>query len=236
MPKRLIDRLSPRIQAEKFCEFRPEKIKAILSEKSYRKAAVLFSGDPGFYSGAKGMLELFQKEDIEVLPGISSLQYFSAKIQKPWQDWHLVSAHGKRCRVVSEVMYHKETFFLTGGEITAEEIAKKLMEAGAEGITLWVGENLSGPKERILFGPPERIALEKFENLAVVLAENKNPILRRPISIKDSDFIRYDKVPMTKKEVRSAVLACMELSPNETVWDIGAGTGAVSVCDGYGGL
>ena len=44
----------------------------------------------------------------------------------------------------------------------------------------------------------------------------------------DEAFLR-GKTPMTKQEVRAAVLAKLAVRPGDTLWDIGAGTGSVSV-------
>ena len=78
---------------------------------------VAYSGDSGFYSGTRSLLPLLHQAGIEadVMPGISSIQVMAARLQVPWQDWKLVSAHGTDCDPVTAVMEGKEVFFLTGG-------------------------------------------------------------------------------------------------------------------------
>lgn len=46
--------------------------------------------------------------------------------------------------------------------------------------------------------------------------------------IPDEDFLR-DEVPMTKREVRAAALSLLEVEEDDVLWDVGAGTGSVSV-------
>ncbi len=59
--------------------------------------------------------------------------------------------------------------------------------------------------------------------------ENNNTLQKiQNVGIKDECFIR-DAVPMTKREVRTIVISYMNLKQNDIVWDIGAGTGSVSV-------
>lgn len=46
--------------------------------------------------------------------------------------------------------------------------------------------------------------------------------------MRDEWFIR-GKVPMTKSEVRAVSISRLELAPDSVLWDVGAGTGSVSV-------
>ena len=60
---------------------------AVKRHPSIRKAAVVLSGDPGFYSGAKRLLEALQEEpdfQVRVIPGVSSVSYFCAKLHTCW--------------------------------------------------------------------------------------------------------------------------------------------------------
>ena len=65
--------------------------------------AVLLSGDPGFYSGAAGLYPLLSGIRVETLPGISSLNYFCARLHTTWQDAKLVSVHGREANTVGEI-------------------------------------------------------------------------------------------------------------------------------------
>ena len=116
-----------------------KEILEALKQANGRDTAVLFSGDSGFYSGARVVLPLLEGEDLVVLPGISSLQMFSAKLQIPWQDWHSCSAHGRQCDPVKEVCRGKPVFFLTGGSVTPAELCRELCAAGLEELPVSIG-------------------------------------------------------------------------------------------------
>ena len=120
------------------------------------------SGDTGFYSGTKKLLPLLDDCDVTVLPGITTVQYLAAKLGRPWQDVKLVSAHGLDCDAVAHVLEGTETFFLTGGTVTARDIALQLTVAGLGGVTLHVGQRLSYPDETIVTGTAEELAEEHF--------------------------------------------------------------------------
>ena len=194
------------------------------------QAAVVFSGDSGFYSGARLLLPLLEENgfETEVLPGLSSVQLLAARLGRPWQDWRLVSAHGVDCDAVAEVMGDKPVFFLTGGTQGPAELCCQLVRAGLGDLEVTVGENLSIPGEKITIGTAEDLMEEKFAPLSVLLAEAAPISPKRTPGWPDGWFIR-GKTPMTKQLVRAAALAKLAVTPRDVCWDVGAGTGSVSV-------
>ncbi|MDO5548691.1 MAG: precorrin-6y C5,15-methyltransferase (decarboxylating) subunit CbiE [Eubacteriales bacterium] len=227
---RLLRTLPEDCAAQRIAEYRPDTICAIIKAHRELSCCVLYSGDTGFYSGARGLLTRLQEEAIpaRVLPGISSVQYFSAKLGQPWQDWRLASAHGVSCDAVIEVMQGNPVFFLTGGSISPRELCQQLTRAGLGKLSVVVGENLSYPDERVVSGAAEEFANRSFAPLSVMLCEAAPSTRRLPSGIADDQFLR-GKVPMTKQEIRAVLLGKLAIQPEETVWDIGGGTGSVSV-------
>ena len=191
--------------------------------------AVLLSGDVGFYSGAAKLHALLKDVEVEAIPGISSLSYFCARLHRSYQDVHVVSVHGREANVVGEIQSHKETFLLTGSNCTAAAVCQALTAAGLGKLEVSVGQRLSYPEERIVRGEAEALVDETFDDLAVMLVDNPAPLAWRcgAPSLFDSQLHR-GKVPMTKEAVRTLAVARMEVAPEHTVWDVGAGTGSVS--------
>ena len=228
--KRLLAGLPADCMARQFALYQPADILETLAQNPGQDAAVLYSGDTGFYSGASGLLTPLRVLGIpaRVYPGVSSIQLLSAALGRPWQDWKLVSAHGCACDPVAECMMNRSVFFLTGGTETPASLCQKLTDAGmgeAHGV---VGENLGTEAEAIRYGSAAELAGQSFAPLSVLLVENFDlPQLRAP-GFPDESFIRSE-VPMTKQEVRAAALAKLAVMPTDTLWDVGAGTGSVSV-------
>ena len=191
---------------------------------------VLLSGDTGFYSGAKRLWALLEDHEVVTLPGISSLSYFCSKLHTDWQDVKIVSAHGRSHNVVGEIQRNGRTFALTGGSTKAQDICRELTGRGLGDVTVSVGERLSYPDERVVTGTAAELAEETFADLSVLLAVNPRPVTRpwNGSGLPDEAFLRGN-VPMTKEEVRALALSKLRLAERHVVWDVGAGTGSVSV-------
>lgn len=205
-----------------------EEIASAINASHVDSVCVLMSGDSGFYSGTKRLLPLLTEHDVTVLPGISSVQAFSAALQIPWQAWRLCSAHGVDCNASHEVSRHAECFFLTGGTQTPDTLCHKLAEDGFGMLNAFVGSNLGGEEQQIISGRVETLARRQFSPLSVLLVQNPAPRMRVAFGLPDTAFIRGN-IPMTKSEVRTVALSKLRLCGEDVVYDIGSGTGSVAV-------
>lgn len=210
--------------------YRPDEVAELLQTSGAENAVLVYSGDTGFYSGASSMMEKLEALGVRarVLPGLSSIQLLAAALGRPWQRWNLVSAHGRTCDPVAECMQGRPTFFLTGGSEDPATLCAQLAAEGFGDVQAVVGQCLGTPEEKIFRGSVKELAAGRFNSLSVLLVEAAEVLLRRAPGLPDEAFERGD-VPMTKQEVRAAVLAKLAVRPEDILWDVGAGTGSVSV-------
>lgn len=210
---------------------RAEDILELLLTSGCESCAVLYSGDTGFYSGARTLLTLLAERGIEAeaLPGLSSVQVLAARLGRPWQDWTLCSAHGTNCDPVAAVCQGKPTFFLTGGPDGPARLCRELVQAGLGGLPITVGENLGFEGENVSSMTAAQCAGQTFASLNVLLTEPAPRYPRRVPGIPDGEFLRAEGISMTKQDVRAAILAKLAVGSEDVCWDIGAGTGSVSV-------
>ena len=218
-----------------FESYKPDEIAAYLAEHpQYETAAVLLSGDIGFYSGAKKLYDAIERteglEQMEIYPvsGISSVVYFCGKLGVSWEDVHLLSLHGRKQNLIDAVKYHEKVFVLCGEKDGIPKICCKLKEYGLGDVKVAVGTDLSYEQERIVQGTAESLMKEDFAPLSVLLICNPDVKKRIGHGLDDDLFLR-GKVPMTKSEVRSISLSKLRLHKDAVVWDVGAGTGSVSI-------
>ena len=189
--------------------------------------AVLVSGDAGLYSLLPVLKKRFGGDRLRVYPGVSSLQAFCARLCVPWQEAAILSCHGRRLSpfaLCHTVRTHARTLLLLDGERDPNWVWDALKTGGLDAVHLTVGERVSYCDEHIT--PYER---RTYDPLSVALVENGHPEagLPRP-GLPDEAFIR-GKTPMTKMEIRIHILAALALPPDAVVWDVGAGTGSVTV-------
>ena len=210
--------------------YRPDEVAELLQTSGAENAVLVYSGDTGFYSGASSMMEKLEALGVRarVLPGLSSIQLLAAALGRPWQGWNLVSAHGRTCDPVAECMQGRPTFFLTGGSEDPATLCAQLAAEGFGDVQAVVGQCLGTPEETIFRGSVKELAAGRFNSLSVLLVEAAEVLPRRAPGLPDEAFERGD-VPMTKQEVRAAVLAKLAVRPEDILWDVGAGTGSVSV-------
>lgn len=212
------------------CEYAPDKIFDYLAHHpEYRRVSLLVSGDVGFYSATRSVLAKTDPSeyDVEMHCGISSVQYLCARAGIPWQDVKLVSAHGKMANIVGEARRNGAVFALLNGRTGVTEMCQQLMDYNMD-VTVAVGCDLGYPEEKYFYGTPAEVMGSDLGNLCAALVFNPRPDTRCPISIPDSEFLRGD-APMTKSEIRALSVAKMKLSEDSIVYDVGAGTGSVTV-------
>ena len=217
------------LESKTYPFYLPNEVAEILIYDDAQEFAVLVSGDVGFYSAAAGFLEVLAAFDYEIrlVPGVSTVNAFFAKLKLPWQDAAFVSAHGREMNVVDIVRRNHLTFCLTGNNVN--EIGRMLDCAGFGRMPGYVGENLGMDEECVYVTVASELKQGDYPSLTVLLFINEAFDSRTPYGLPDDCFSRAPGIPMTKSETRAVILSKLNLRPADICWDIGAGTGSVTV-------
>lgn len=138
-----------------------------------KKTALVVSGDTGFYSMLSYTKKVIPEKDIVCIPGISSLQYLFAKLGETWQDARLMSLHGRNQDLATAVKENGKLGILTDKSNNTAFIAKTLAAAGLTNSTIYVGEELSYPNEKITRLTVAEALTFQEKGMAVVVVINE---------------------------------------------------------------
>lgn len=150
-----------------------KKIIQYINEKRHTKnVVVLVSGDTGIYSLANYLVKNMDKDILEFIPGISSVQLMFARIKKPWNEAQILSMHGRSLDAAVEVVKQSQvTALLTGSPWTPQKIAGFLISEGVPDIKVIVGKDLSYPWEVLIHTTLQDLAKDKedYSNSVMVI-------------------------------------------------------------------
>ena len=213
------------------------KIKAGQKEQ----VAILFSGDTGFYSGAKKMYSQLVEEisqgnlcaKIRILPGISSLAYLAAKTGINWEDAAIASIHGRKADIPAILRKHDKAFVLVSGVEDMQYLGGLFDKEEWEGTTITAGYQLSYEEEEIRRLTPKECRTLSKEGLYSCFIERGKGVcesIQKLVThgFADDEFLR-GKVPMTKEEIRDISICKLKLTEDAVFYDVGSGTGSIAV-------
>jgi precorrin-6Y C5,15-methyltransferase (decarboxylating) len=220
-----------------------------------QKITLLAAGDPMFFGIGRLVIERFGKDDVEVFPDLSSLQVAFSKIRETSSGAYCVSFHGgpdptKRRKLEYELKdipallgQYRKIGILTDKVNNPAVIAGEVLKLSGvscqpASLKIYVCEKLGYPDEKIIEGAPQEIAEMSFvhPNVVVIVRKtngNQGPEVRNQeseiiLGLKESE-IAHSKGLITKDEVRAVTLHKLRLTRRGVFWDIGAGSGSVSI-------
>ena len=211
-----------------------EIIEAIRTAMEHRQVVVLASGDPLLFGIGARIVEGIGKERVTVLPNISSIAAAFARIKQPWDEARLVSLHGRdrRFALLSALKADAPVAVPTDPKQTPAWLAGWLLERGVDHMQMVVFERLGDKREAVAWYTLEAASRKKFAqpNLAILLPVKESGCDPPFFSIgMPEGAYRHERGLITKSEMRAVTLAKLKLGPGMTLWDLGAGSGAVGI-------
>jgi precorrin-6Y C5,15-methyltransferase (decarboxylating) len=198
------------------------------------RIVVLASGDPLFHGIGTSLVRELGQERVRILANVSALQEAFSRIGLPWHDAKLVSLHASAepDALLPALRRHDKVGILTRAGSSPDRIARRMCDSGLAGFRICVLERLGFPDERIGWYSPHEAATGRFKDPNVVIClRPEAPEAAAPalfIGMPDAWFA-HEKGLITKPEVRAVSLSKLRLSAGQVLWDLGAGSGSVSV-------
>ena len=137
--------------------------------------SILSTGDPGFSGVLNTVLRLsdengFSRQNIEVIPGISSLQLAAARCHIQWDNANVMTFHGRENieDILPVINNGKTTIALPSRKV--KDMAQFLLDNGVESDRkVTVCERLSYPDEKIVTTTLDEIASSEFTYMCIIV-------------------------------------------------------------------
>lgn len=209
-----------------------DRIRTNLAQTS---VVVLVSGDPLFYGLGKRINEAFPGTGVRYLPAVSYMQSCFSHFGINWDDAEVLSLHGRSIDQLQTRLNDSKLFIFTDPENSPPRIAaylrERLDQEDLQSMRIMVGERIGSERELFSQGTIDEIASRKYSqpNCMIVLNPNTQPEQKAFAFGLSEDDIHHSRGLITKNEVRSAVIHRLRLPEQGVLWDIGAGSGSISL-------
>ncbi|MGF1459565.1 MAG: precorrin-6y C5,15-methyltransferase (decarboxylating) subunit CbiE [Leptolyngbyaceae cyanobacterium] len=216
----------------------PARLQQYADLPNAQPVVVLASGDPLFFGLGRQLLQAIAADQLTFHPHVSAVQLAFSRAKLPWQNATLISAHGRSLQsLVVAVQQGQSLIAILTDPIHTPATIADLISSLQLPVTydLWICENLGGAAERIRRYSLATVPRTEVAPLNVVILQRVDgavDLANLPLlGIPDGAFLSFRDRPglMTKREVRVQILAELALQPHQIIWDIGAGTGSVSI-------
>ncbi len=199
-----------------------------------QKIVVLASGDPLFYGIGHRLTDALGARNIRIFPNINSVAAAFARIKESWNDARVISLHGRQneSELFRALESENKIALFTDPNKNPAWLAKRLIEKEFINFKMCVLEALGSDAERFRWYPLEKAAGMDFVNPNMVVLKRSplKPVARQPVCL-GAPETRYDHQGglITKSEIRAIALSKLRLATDHILWDLGAGSGAISI-------
>jgi precorrin-6Y C5,15-methyltransferase (decarboxylating) len=218
----------------------PSVIRQVREALTAHRPVLVSSGDPLFYGIARYLCDRLGKELFEVVPHVSSMQLAFARVKESWEEAYLTSLAGRPIEaIIDRIRTAEKVGVFSSDEYPPSRVAKALIERGIDYFRAYVCENLGSPDERVTQAELADLATMDFDPLNVMILVRKpnrpdrarRAGRQRLFGNPDDAFAQSQPKSglITQAEVRSIALAQLDIRPTSVIWDIGAGSGSVSI-------
>ena len=198
------------------------------------RVVVIASGDPNFFGIGPSLVEYLGEDNVVIHPNISVAAAAFSRIKLSWHDAVVVSLHGGKSEkeVLDAIIKKDKVAVFTDSKRTPAWLACKLIEINQDNLRVCIFEDLGSSNEHFAWYSPQEVAGKKFAALnIVIIIRTGNQLRQMPVAYfgMPEDAYAHEKGLITKAEVRAVAIARLRLFPHHVLWDLGGGSGSVSI-------
>lgn len=197
-----------------------------------RNVCVLASGDPFLYGVGVTLTRAIPATEMRVLPAPSSFSLAASRLGWALQDVETVSLHGHAIDLIRPLLQPcARIIALTSDGEAPAQIAALVAGSGFGASRLTVLEALGGDSERMRITTADGFDIENINSLNVMALELESAPQARilPLASGLADELFEHDGQITKREIRAVTLSTLAPRRGELLWDIGAGSGSISI-------
>ncbi len=203
---------------------------ARLLEHRGRRVAMLVSGDPFWFGAGTSVTCHLGAEEWIAHPTLSTFGLAAARLGWAIEDSACLGLHAAPfSRLRRHVAANRRALVLVRDGTAVAELARYLVDLGFGASGLHILEALGGPRERIRETTADALAFDDIAHpvaVGIVFAGD-GPVLPQASGLADSWFDHDGQI--TKRPIRALTLSALAPKPDETLWDIGAGSGSIGI-------
>jgi len=209
-------------------------IEFVRAQSKLQKIVVLASGDPLFYGIGARMAGAFGARRVRIYPNISSVAAAYSRIKEPWNDAAIISLHGRKNDdpLFSALESKNKIAVFTDPKKNPAWLAARLIAKEFLNFKMCVLEALGSDSERFDWYPLPKAARMKFAEPNMVVLKRSHleskPNKKLHLGAPDTWYDHRGGL-ITKSEIRAITLSKLRLEPHHTLWDLGAGSGSISI-------
>jgi precorrin-6B C5,15-methyltransferase / cobalt-precorrin-6B C5,C15-methyltransferase len=188
---------------------------------------VVASGDPLLHGVGGALIRLYGADKVAVLPHVSSVTLACSRVGWAVQDTEIISL--VTAEPHTAVRRGGQAVVMSRDDTSPAELARLLTETGRGDSEITVLEQLGGPAERRRSATAREWATRPPKDVDAlnVIAVRYLPDDRLFATLPDESFAHDGQI--TKQSVRAVTMAALAARPGELLWDVGAGSGSISI-------
>ncbi|MFT4300864.1 MAG: precorrin-6y C5,15-methyltransferase (decarboxylating) subunit CbiE [Desulfovibrio sp.] len=210
-------------------------LEPVLTRLSQMRAAgervvMLADGDPLLFGIGATLVRLLGQEAVRLMPAVSSLQQACARLALPWHKVICLSLHGRDDLgpLNAAVSKNAPLCILTDARMTPDLLARHLLDRGVDWFTAHIFERMGAPDEICHTMELAQAAGTSFGPACTFILVPGDAPRRARLGL-NAHELAVDRGLISKKPVRAAALALLQIEPHHVVWDVGSGSGAVAL-------